>query len=62
MSSWRDRGQPAARGDEVKLEGLIAKRAESVYVPGSRSRDWVKIKRKGAVPSERFKHSRRGNG
>jgi len=39
----------------LKLEGLVAKRDDSIYVPGSRSRDWVKVKRKGAVPPERFK-------
>ncbi|MDN8618952.1 ATP-dependent DNA ligase [Variovorax ginsengisoli] len=39
----------------LKLEGLVAKRDDSIYVPGSRSRDWVKVKRKGAVPAERFK-------
>lgn len=39
----------------LKLEGLVAKRASSVYVPGARSSDWVKIKRKGAVSPERFK-------
>jgi bifunctional non-homologous end joining protein LigD len=26
------------------LEGVIAKRADSTYVPGGRSRDWVKVK------------------
>ena len=31
----------------LKLEGLVAKRAQSVYVPGQLSRDWVKKKRKG---------------
>ena len=40
---------------ELKLEGLAAKRADSVYQPGVRSSDWVKVKRKGAVPAERFK-------
>ena len=34
----------------LKLEGLVAKRAASVYVPGVRSNDWVMIKRKGTVP------------
>lgn len=41
------------------LEGLCAKRADSVYVPGARSPDWVKIKRKGAVPPERFKRGKK---
>lgn len=44
---------------ELNLEGIVAKRGDSVYRPGVRSRDWVKmkIKRKGAVPLERFKRS-----
>jgi bifunctional non-homologous end joining protein LigD len=40
---------------QLKLEGLVAKRADSVYQPGVRSPDWVKVKRKGAVPAERFR-------
>lgn len=32
------------------LEGMVAKRAGSVYRPGERSPDWLKIKRPGAVP------------
>ncbi|WP_260590824.1 hypothetical protein [Variovorax sp. DXTD-1] len=36
----------------MKLEGLVAKRAGSVYQPGVRSSDWVKVKR-SAVPSGR---------
>lgn len=39
----------------LSLEGIVAKRAGSAYAPGTRSRDWVKIKRPGAVPAERFK-------
>jgi bifunctional non-homologous end joining protein LigD len=39
----------------LKLGGLVAKRADSVYRPGVRSSDWVKVKRKGAIPAERFK-------
>lgn len=39
----------------LKLEGLVAKRAGSVYEPGVRSAAWLKIKRKGATPPERFK-------
>ncbi len=41
------------------LEGLVAKRLDSPYRPGVRSPDWVKIKRPGAVPAERFKHAKR---
>jgi bifunctional non-homologous end joining protein LigD len=36
------------------LEWLIAKRRTSVYQPGVRSRDWVKVKCKGAVSAQRF--------
>ncbi|WP_225613176.1 hypothetical protein [Variovorax sp. VRV01] len=39
----------------LKLEGLVAKRADSAYRPGVRSSDWAKVKRKGAIPPERFK-------
>ena len=39
----------------LELEGLVAKRLGSVYKPGERSQDWVKVKRKGAIPPERFK-------
>lgn len=38
----------------LKLEGLLAKAADSVYMPGVRSADWVKVKRKGAIPAQRF--------
>lgn len=38
----------------LKLEGLVAKRSNSIYQPGVRSPDWVKIKRKGATPAQRF--------
>lgn len=31
----------------AKLEGFMAKRAESIYQPGIRTRDWLKIKREG---------------
>jgi bifunctional non-homologous end joining protein LigD len=41
----------------LKLEGLVAKRLTSIYTPGIRSGDWVKVKRKGAIPAERFKRS-----
>lgn len=30
--------------DEMGLEGIIAKRADSIYSPGERSRQWLKIK------------------
>lgn len=34
---------------QLGLEGLVAKRLESPYRPGTRSPDWVKVKRQGAV-------------
>ncbi|GLC97845.1 DNA ligase [Cupriavidus sp. TA19] len=37
------------------LEGVVGKRAGSTYQAGERSSDWLKIKRPGAVPPERFK-------
>ncbi|NSX14939.1 hypothetical protein HTY52_12725 [Cupriavidus taiwanensis] len=37
------------------LEGLVGKRAGSIYQSGERSRDWQKIKRPGAVPAKRFR-------
>lgn len=39
----------------LKLEGLVAKREGSFYVPGERSVDWLKCKVPGSVPPERFK-------
>jgi bifunctional non-homologous end joining protein LigD len=36
-------------------EEFVAKRRSSIYQPGVRSPDWLKVKRKGAVPPERFK-------
>ncbi|MDM0076991.1 hypothetical protein QTH90_21455 [Variovorax sp. J2P1-59] len=39
----------------MKLEGLVAKRIDSPYMPGHRTSDWVKVKRKDAGPPERFK-------
>ena len=43
----------------LKLEGLVAKRETSLYQPGVRSGDWVKVRRKGAIPAERFKRDPR---
>ncbi len=34
--------ETAAR--ENQLEGLVAKRSDSIYLPGSRSPDWIKVK------------------
>ena len=30
--------------EQLKLEGIFAKRSDSVYIPGNRSKDWLKIK------------------
>ena len=38
-----------------ELEGMVPKRADSVYQLGARSDDWLKVKRLVAVPAERFK-------
>jgi bifunctional non-homologous end joining protein LigD len=43
----------------LELEGIVAKDLESPYVPGVRSDAWVKFKRPGAVPAERFKFASR---
>ncbi|CAN5157378.1 hypothetical protein BH20BAC1_BH20BAC1_05310 [soil metagenome] len=32
--------------DQLGLEGIIAKRADSIYTPGARSKEWLKIKTK----------------
>lgn len=40
---------------DLRLEGLVAKRLDSTYQMG-RTTDWLKIKRPGAVPAERFRH------
>ena len=42
----------------LTLEGIVAKRLDSKYFPGIRTPDWLKIKRPGAVPPERFRNSR----
>jgi len=43
---------------QLQLEGVVAKRLNSKYSSGLRSDDWVKVKRPGAVPPERFRRSR----
>lgn len=40
---------------QLRLEGLVAKRVGSIYQPGVRSADWIKVKVPGAVQPERFK-------
>ena len=42
----------------LQLEGIVRKRLNSPYYPGIRSPDWLKVKRPGAVPPERFRNSR----
>lgn len=39
---------------QLKLEGIVAKRKASIYEPGQRTADWLKIKRPGATPAQRF--------
>ena len=46
---------------ELKLEGIVAKRADSLYVPGERSAAWLKWKRPGAVPAGRFSRREPGD-
>ena len=36
-----------AAAQEQRFEGIVAKRADSRYLPGRRSRDWLKIKTQG---------------
>lgn len=43
--AWHGDGETAlAWTREMDLEGVLAKRLDSRYVPGARSRDWIKIK------------------
>ena len=39
-----DGGAMVARANDAGWEGVIAKRTTSTYTPGSRSRDWLKLK------------------
>lgn len=41
---------------QLELEGLVAKRCDSTYLPAHRTDLWRKLKRPGAVPAERFAH------
>ena len=45
---------------ELQLEGIVGKHLDSQYFPGIRSSDWLKIKRPGAVPLERFRGREKG--
>jgi bifunctional non-homologous end joining protein LigD len=38
----------------LELEGIVCKRVGSTYQDGARSSDWLKVKRPGAVPAQRF--------
>lgn len=40
---------------QLELEGLVAKRCDSLYVTSERSELWRKLKRPGAIPAERFR-------
>ena len=42
---------------ELRLEGIVSKRLDSEYLSGIRTDNWVKVKRPGAVPAERFRRS-----
>lgn len=44
---------------QLQLEGLCAKRCDSLYLPGERTEHWRKLKRPGAIPHERFAHRKR---
>jgi bifunctional non-homologous end joining protein LigD len=48
LSEGFDDGQTLLRAaSQQKLEGIIAKRLDSRYLPGKRTRDWLKIKTHG---------------
>ena len=57
VTAWGGKARELVRDAvlPLRLEGLVAKREGSVYVPGVRTGDWVKVKCEGAVPSERFR-------
>jgi bifunctional non-homologous end joining protein LigD len=39
----------------LELEGIVAKRLDSLYLSGQRTPGWLKVKRPGAIPPERFR-------
>ncbi|RZJ10731.1 MAG: hypothetical protein EOP39_08000 [Rubrivivax sp.] len=43
-----------AKACQLKLEGIVLKRLGSPYTCGERNGDWVKVKRPGATPAQRF--------
>jgi bifunctional non-homologous end joining protein LigD len=44
-----------AAAESLHLEGVVAKRLGSVYRPGERSKDWIKVKRAGWQEGRRWK-------
>jgi bifunctional non-homologous end joining protein LigD len=50
-----DGDQLYANACALQLEGIVCKRLGSPYADGQRNGDWLKVKRPGAVPPERFK-------
>lgn len=44
----------------LQQEGVVGKRADSLYLPGVRTEDWFKLKRPGAVQPQRFQRKRTG--
>src|SRR5690348_7528559 len=42
--SFGDGPATVAAARENRLEGVVAKRSDSVYLPGTRSPDWIKVK------------------
>jgi len=54
---WQQGRAMFQQAKSLKLEGLVAKRLGSIYLPGERTEDWRKVKVPGAVPAERFKRS-----
>lgn len=47
------------RAAALELEGVVAKKADSIYLPGRRTDAWLKLKRPGAVPPGRFRRKPR---
>ncbi len=47
---------------KLDLEGVVGKWLGSTYQSGARSADWIKVKRPGAVPAKRFRHSQKVGG
>jgi bifunctional non-homologous end joining protein LigD len=43
------------QANALLIEGIVAKELDSPYLSGQRSPHWLKIKRKGAIPAQRFR-------